>query len=597
MSGNVRLNEVVIRNFKRIQDVEISLAPITILVGPNGSGKSAVLQALHMGACLIRQASIINRYCTISLHDADYIPTEYLKEVGYLDRRLGNRTSSPCVEIIFRIEHDFFTKYRNVQSTNAKDDIKVEIRVARNYGISTKICLNRKNDAQGILYHTDFRNPIWSKPFRKYFTAYVPGLSGVRISETICGRRAILRSCSFGDANAYLRNVLFILKEDFASEEGIKFVADCVRSVFLLEQFEIHVKFEEFYDFIIDCFFQIDDCKKPLELLGTGFLQVMQIFSYIALFRPRLLLLDEPDIHLHPAVQERLLKILRDIAEQMQMRVLVATHSPFLVRGAPPDSMIYWLDEGRIKRKKRREVELTLGWGIAGRKILLFTEDRRVDFVKRILSQWPDLEPFVAVHPGSGYKRLPSPEEARDLYETLGRHFKILIHRDRDAMTEEEVTKLRDRYERKNAGGVYLWVTDGPDIEWYFCEPRIMVKILKYLTNEENISEKEIAHYVIGEMKKNISTLRKNYRNARKVVIQEIWADGGGPKSEVLIKSEVDVWANGKWGWARGKDIIKLIDKRYTKSNLYDQIANISLPEIDVIAESLQIKIKTLLNS
>lgn len=41
-------------------------------------------------------------------------------------------------------------------------------------------------------------------------------------------------------------------------------------------------------------------------MAGTGFLQVAQIFAYLLHFKPKLLLIDEPDSHLHPGTQERL---------------------------------------------------------------------------------------------------------------------------------------------------------------------------------------------------------------------------------------------------------------------------------------------------
>lgn len=41
-------------------------------------------------------------------------------------------------------------------------------------------------------------------------------------------------------------------------------------------------------------------------MVGTGFLQVAQIFAYLLHFKPKLLLIDEPDSHLHPGTQERL---------------------------------------------------------------------------------------------------------------------------------------------------------------------------------------------------------------------------------------------------------------------------------------------------
>ncbi len=63
----------------------------------------------------------------------------------------------------------------------------------------------------------------------------------------------------------------------------------------------LEVNFEEDRHYSIEARFQtaemkIGDAKRfgPLELAGTGFLQVIQIFAYIVYFRPIILLVDEP---------------------------------------------------------------------------------------------------------------------------------------------------------------------------------------------------------------------------------------------------------------------------------------------------------------
>lgn len=44
--------------------------------------------------------------------------------------------------------------------------------------------------------------------------------------------------------------------------------------------------------------------KLPLDSIGTGLLQVIQIFAYIEYFSPKIVLLDEPDSHIHPTKQK-----------------------------------------------------------------------------------------------------------------------------------------------------------------------------------------------------------------------------------------------------------------------------------------------------
>ena len=75
----------------------------------------------------------------------------------------------------------------------------------------------------------------------------------------------------------------------------------------LIGTIKIRVSHDAEKDLTISADVEIEGKSIPLELLGMGYLQLIQIFCYLLLFRPKVLLIDEPDIHLHPNVQEKLL--------------------------------------------------------------------------------------------------------------------------------------------------------------------------------------------------------------------------------------------------------------------------------------------------
>jgi len=61
---------------------------------------------------------------------------------------------------------------------------------------------------------------------------------------------------------------------------------------------------------------------------------------------PGLVIIDEVDLHLHPKAQENYLKVLTSCFKNIQF--LVTTHSPFVVRGLPKDSIVVQLPSGNI---------------------------------------------------------------------------------------------------------------------------------------------------------------------------------------------------------------------------------------------------------
>ena len=121
------LNKVIVNNFKKINNLELSLANINILVGANGAGKSSVLQALHLACCTIRQANEVrpDKTSTIDIQNLDYLPTDEYKLLGH-NCRWGNNTGTPSSNIHF----EFSDKDNNIST------VSCTLRSARNAGIS-----------------------------------------------------------------------------------------------------------------------------------------------------------------------------------------------------------------------------------------------------------------------------------------------------------------------------------------------------------------------------------------------------------------------------------------------------------------------------
>jgi predicted ATP-dependent endonuclease of OLD family len=65
----------------------------------------------------------------------------------------------------------------------------------------------------------------------------------------------------------------------------------------------------------------------PIDAAGTSILQASQILAYIALFKPQVLILDEPDSHLHPDNQRALCDLICRLASSRGFQAIISTHS------------------------------------------------------------------------------------------------------------------------------------------------------------------------------------------------------------------------------------------------------------------------------
>ena len=129
---------------------------------------------------------------------------------------------------------------------------------------------------------------------KRPFSVFSPGLAGVAKRENYVSDGVLLRTLARGDANLILRNILLRLKK---SPSWNPFLGD-LQKVF--PRVAIDVAYEEETAEFIDVYIKPESDRVPLELAGTGVLQAVQILSYIHRFSPSMVVLDEPDSHLHP---------------------------------------------------------------------------------------------------------------------------------------------------------------------------------------------------------------------------------------------------------------------------------------------------------
>lgn len=542
--GYVRLESIKVDRFKRIDTIDLPLSDLNILVGSNGSGKSSILQALHLASCLMRQADRIRSNTTtmVRIGDLDYLPSDEYWRLGHgVD--WGNKATSPSSIVHFNFRDAAGEIYT----------AQCEMRSARNAGISVQGELPEQVRAQ-------FRGAD------TFFSGFIPGISGIPNVEQKNSKRVVLKACSFGDSNVYLRNALNLL-----SIENIHQIEAWLQP--LLGDVKIKIKFDEAVDLQIHAEAEINFITTPLELLGTGYLQLIQIFCYILLFRPKILLIDEPDIHLHPSVQEKLAENLLQIAQAQGIKIVMTSHSPFIVRGAPAGTNVVWLSEGKKQTDDRDLVELSLGWGAFGKKVIVASEDSKNYLLKKLIRQWPDIDRSVTVLPGRGYKHLLTVEEAVELRDSLGGKYKILVHRDRDSLTDEEVATLKAQYD---VDGVRLWLTDQSDIEAEFCTP-------KFLSSLTGRPLEECETWLTEVQAQNQVPIQEQFARQRAAHNEELHKAGGSPTNEAVWATLQERLLKG----AKGKFIFKQL-KNKVPGNLFSEERIIAHSGHDKLALSLR---------
>ncbi|WP_408399245.1 translation initiation factor IF-2 associated domain-containing protein [Paraburkholderia aspalathi] len=517
-----KLASVEISNFKAVKNLRVPLSDVTILVGPNGSGKSSVLQAVHWAT---RAASYIppqSQSEVVSFERLDYSPSSEPLTTAHRGELSPERSSQPT-SVAFT-------------HTGAEDETSstatVRIWAARNRG--------------GISVHIEGGSAV--TPFKQreeLITTYIPGLAGLSEKETILVKPLLRRQAAGGDAGGVLRNVLFNIASRQAAEPDNRMAEERLQHLNRLVQMvhpnvRVEVSFDEREDVHIQASFDdqmLSGAKRPLEAAATGVLQIVQIFAYLVLFRPKLILIDEPDAHLHPDKQERLIEALELAADEFDVQVLLTTHSPHIARAASPAASLLWVNNGQVVEEQDEAIRSLLGWGGLDRKILFFVEDENDQAIRALLRQWPRLNRQITICRCFGVDNLPKNALLKGLLGEKAFDLKVVIHRDRDFMTEQESEKWGKKY---SATGVAVWVTTDSDAEAYFCTPA-------YLSVLYDVSEEDASEWVDAAVQ-SCPDGKRVFFEKRKIINRLIYEDGGSPESEKLWNADVGISAKNILG-------------------------------------------------
>jgi ABC-type cobalamin/Fe3+-siderophores transport system ATPase subunit len=556
------LESITVQRFKAVTAATIPLESVTILVGPNGCGKSSVLQAIHWAA---RAASYIQPKNTkemVSFERLDYVPSS--EPLTTLHKgELKSDTASDPVEVVF--SH----RPAGDESTQAT----VRIRAARNRG--------------GITAHIDGGTAV--TPYKQrvqFITTYIPGLAGLSERESILAQPTLRRQAASGDAGGVLRNILFSLHsrkpEETDETQGRKRLEKLNELIQKVHPgVKVDVSFDEREDYYISATIRTDDLadySRPLETAATGVLQVIQIFAYLILFEPKIMLIDEPDAHLHPNKQERLIEALEQAAPEYNTQVILTTHSPHIVRAASSTAKLVWMRKGIVETQDDEAIRRLLGWGGLDKAALFFVEDEDDKPLRAVLRQWPNLVRQIAVCRCFGIDNLPRDKFLEGLLVDGKLNIQAILHRDGDFMTAEEAQIWVNGFKTQ---GVFPWVTAGSDIEDYFCQT-------SYLCSLYGVSP-EIAENWRKEAANKVSKARETFLDKRKNVVRVIWPNGGSPNAEHMWDAAGGFspkTVKGKRLHAALKPIIKAAGKDDTLLNAFTIPADFTIaPELKTLIE------------
>lgn len=230
---------------------------------------------------------------------------------------------------------------------------------------------------------------------------------------------------------------------------------------------------------------------------GFGFQIWCQLLTHISRARDEsLLIIDEPEIYLHPDVQRQLLSILRRLGPS----IVLATHSTEIISEADPSEIVL-IEKANRSAERLKDVNgvqialeqigsiqnITLTRLARSRKVL-FVEGSDFDLLAKFanavglheLAAGNEIT-TVKVEGFSGAERIRN--IAWGMTHTLGAQLQMVAVLDRDFFPDEQIVEIKTSLERNTA---FTHIHSRKELENYLLIPEVLQRAIATSSSSQN---------------------------------------------------------------------------------------------------------------
>lgn len=349
----MKLSYVTIKNYRSITDAyKIDMSNLTVLLGKNNEGKTNIIRAVKLGMSIIQDIEMF------------YPKRRMLRRTYYdwhEDFPIALQNSKKITDKKTLIRFDF--QLSEIESTELSKKIGSSI----NCALSIYICI-RENNQISITVPKRGKNakaisskiiPISNFISENYLMQYIPA---VRSEEDAFAAIIDLVESELSEINdeEYKKSLELIVKvqqaklADLASrvKQPLKNFLPQIKDINL----NLSTNFLGYTSSFIGrrsiCFDVDDGTLTSLRNKGDGVksLTAIALLSQVSTTKKRLVIIDEPENHLHPEAIRYINTVLTNLSKDNQ--VLISTHSPIFVNRNTISSNII-VEKGKAYPAKR----------------------------------------------------------------------------------------------------------------------------------------------------------------------------------------------------------------------------------------------------
>ena len=447
------IEKVIVRNFKKFGSAEFDLPNRVVIVGPNNSGKTTLLQAIAAWSELAFQWR--ERY------------PDLVREPD------GNY---PCTDLnLLRFHSVPLADFNHLwRGKNVDEPVSIRLRTGapNNWRIGFEVLYSHPELARIRPMRDIKEDHLDAYLAEPLIPTYIPPASGVDIREPGYGHEYIPAQLARAQGGRVLRNLLLVVRRDADKWSALQHE---IKAFFgyeldppsaapeILARYR-HKKEGQPYD---------------LSSAASGFLQVLMVYAALLHKESSVVLLDEPDAHLHALLEGRMYEGLCKFAAKHDSQLIISTHSERLIDAVRAETLRV-LGQGLHPIRSKGALRGALR--LENSEIVLAHTKPKILYVEGstdvpILREWAR----VLNHRALSFLEAPFFRETASERQRTVKHFagmKLLV-----PMLRGLELRDRDNKERTSTSnlpvGLKRCYWERYEIESYLINPRVIVRYAK----------------------------------------------------------------------------------------------------------------------
>lgn len=312
------IRKLTLRNFKRFKEVVFDFPGHVVLAGPNNTGKTTALQAVAAWTFALDRWKRLNDF---QRHGGQYTRAP-------ITRQAFSAVPLRAFDLLWRDRHYIL-----------QDPIEIEVTSDSGWSLAMQFLAN--STEQIFVRPRNDRSPADVKLIDLQ-AVFVPPMTGLSTDEPVYQKPKVDQLLGLAQPGQVLRNLLVEASQSTPAWEAL---AGAIRRLFA---FDLVMPDDTGAHIVAEYQRVGSQVKLDIASAGSGFQQVLMLLTFLHTRPASVLLLDEPDAHLHVILQDAIFGELRSAASEKKSQLVVATHSEVIIDSVEPQNLLVMLDTPRL---------------------------------------------------------------------------------------------------------------------------------------------------------------------------------------------------------------------------------------------------------